>query len=132
VAGVFDGAAEVNITDAILGIFMLLITWSCYLAQKDPNISFNLFDLIMENGRVSRIGFGFVVALLVTSWVLVRVARDGKMSLDMLFAAYGTMWVAPIVAKLFSPAQPAGTTTTVEAGATKTTVQVVDPPKGIE
>lgn len=117
-----------NITDAVLGIFMLLITWSFYLAQKDPNISFNLFDLIMENGRVSRIGFAFIVALLVTSWVLIRVARDGKMT-DLLYAAYGAMWVAPIVAKLFSPAPPAGTTTTVEAGPTKTTVQVVDPPK---
>lgn len=108
-------------SDAALLIFVLLIGWSLYRAQKDPTISFNLFDLIMENGRVSRIGFAFVVALFVTSWVLIRVARDGKMT-DLLYAAYGAMWVAPIVAKLFSPPPPPGSTTiTTDASKTVTT-----------
>jgi hypothetical protein len=116
-----------DMADAVLAIFMLLITWSFYLAQKDSHNVFNLFDLVMENGRLSRIGFAFIVALFVTSWVLIRVARDGKMT-DLLYAAYGTMWVAPIVAKLFSSQPPAGTTTTTEVGPTKTTVQKIDPP----
>jgi len=101
-----------NASDASLLIFTLVICWSLYRAHIKPDNSFNLFDLIMENGRVSRIGFGFIIALFVTSWVLIRVARDGHNGLDLLFAAYCTAWVAPIVAKLFSAPTPAGTTTT--------------------
>ena len=101
-----------NASDASLLIFTLVVCWSLYRAHIQPDNSFNLFDLIMENGRVSRIGFGFIVALFVTSWVLIRVARDGHDGLDLLFAAYCTAWVAPIVAKLFSASPPAGVTTT--------------------
>ena len=57
-------------SDAALLVFMLLLTWSFYRAHNDPDSDFNLLDLIMENKRVSRIGFGFVFALIVTSWVL--------------------------------------------------------------
>ena len=92
-----------TITDASISVLLLLVTWPFYRAQRDPAVSFNLFDLIMENGRVSRIGFAFMVALVVTSWVLVIVARSGKQNIEIMFAAYGAMWVAPIVAKLFSP-----------------------------
>lgn len=94
-------------SDAALLIFMLLLTWSFYRAHNDPDSDFNLLDLIMENKRVSRIGFGFVFALIVTSWVLILVARGGKMSLDIIFPAYLAAWVAPIVAKLFSQVPPA-------------------------
>ncbi len=87
--------------DAALLIFVLMVGWSLYRAQRDPNVDFNLFDLIMENGKVSRIAFAFLTALIATTWVLIKVAQDGKMT-DLLYAAYGTMWVAPICAKMFS------------------------------
>ena len=89
--------------DATFAIVLLLVVWSFYRAQRDPANSFNLFDLIMENGRVSRIGFAYLVGLLVTSWVLVKMASNEQRSLDVVFSAYLASWVAPIVAKLFSP-----------------------------
>lgn len=95
----------ISASDASLMIFTLIVGWSLYRAHKDPNTQFNLFDLIMERGRVSRIALAFLAALFVTSWVMIRVARDGHMS-DLLFAAYGAMWVAPILAKLLGPSQP--------------------------
>lgn len=91
--------------DAGIIIVALAIAWSLYRAHRDQNglSAFNLFDLLMENGRVSRLACVFMGSFLVSSWVVVRVTIDGKMT-DLLYAAYGTMWVAPIVAKLFSPA----------------------------
>ena len=118
-----------NMADAVLAVFMLLITWSFYLAQRNPNNEFNLFDLVMENGRFSRIGFAFMVALFVTSWVLIRVARDGKTDIGILYSAYLAAWVIPIVAKLFSSPPPSGTITT---DSKITTTQVIDKPAGAQ
>ena len=108
--------------DAAFAIVMLLVVWSFYRAQRDPANNFNLFDLIMENGRVSRIGFAYLVGLLVTSWVLVRVAQNEARNLDVVFSAYLAAWVAPIVAKLFSP--PTVTTSTQTTSSTSTTAPV--------
>ena len=97
--------------DASLLVLMLIVTWSIYRAHADPNNQFNLLDLIMENGRVSRIGFGYMFALVVTSWVLIIAARSGRMSIDVIYSAYCAAWVGPIVARMFN-AQPSVKTTT--------------------
>src|ERR1017187_998851 len=114
-----------HIYDAVLGIILMLLLWSFYEAQRDPANKFNLWDLIMENGRVSRIGFAYLVGLLVTSWVLIRMAQNEQRSLDVVFSAYLAAWVAPIVAKLFSP--PQATTSTQTSTSTVTVAPI--PPK---
>lgn len=93
--------------DAAPLIVALVIAWSFYRAHRDPNFRFDLFDLLMENGRVSRLACVFLGSFLVSSWVIVRLTIDGKMN-EGMFIAYGTVWVAPIIAKLFSTA-PAAT-----------------------
>jgi hypothetical protein len=102
-----------NIADVVLGTIVLLLAWSFYSAQKDVTNVFNLFDLIMENGRVSKVAVAFMATLGVTSWIMVRLAIDGKLT-EGYFTGYGLMWVAPIIAKMFNP-NPSGTTTTVTA-----------------
>jgi len=119
-------AMSEHIADAALGVILLLVLWSFYKAQRDPTNSLNLFDLVMENGRISRIAVAFLVALLVTSWVLIIAAHDTARNLDVIFSAYGAMWVAPIVAKLFSP--PQVTTSTQTTSSTQTTTPVKPEP----
>ena len=100
-------------TDGALLIVALSIAWSFYRAHRsndDAFKHFNLLDLLMENGRVSRLASVFLGSFLVSSWIMVRMTIDGKMT-ELIFAAYGAMWVAPIIAKLFSPA-PLQTTST--------------------
>lgn len=91
--------------DAALLIIALVIAWSFYRAHRDATLTFNLFDLIMENGRVSKLAFVFLGSFGVTSWLMVRLTLDGKMTEGYL-TAYGALWVIPITAKLFSPAPP--------------------------
>ena len=97
--------------EAALGIIGLLVVWSFYSAHHDASFTFNMFDLIMENGKVSRLACAFMATLVVTSWAVIRMAVDGKLS-DVIFSAYGAMWVAPIVAKLFSTPQAMTSQTT--------------------
>ena len=107
-------------TDAALLIVALVILWSFYRAQRNPDFHFDLFDLLMEGGKVSRLAFAFMTSLGVTSFIMFRLTMDGKMT-EMMFAAYGTMWVVPICAKLFAPAPAASTSTQTISTQTVTT-----------
>ena len=86
--------------DAALLIIALSVAWSLYRAHRDRLVNFDLLDLLIEHGRVSRLACAFLFALGLTSWIMVRLTIDGKMSEGYL-GLYGTMWVAPIVAKMF-------------------------------
>jgi len=102
----------VRTADAILYIGALLIAWSLYRAHKNRD-EFNVFDLVMVNKRFSRIAVAFMVTLVVTSWIMIRLTIDGKMDSG-YFVGYGAMWVAPIIARMFS-SQPTVETKEPEA-----------------
>ena len=94
--------------DAAILIVSLVIAWSFYKAHTNQDFNFNLFDLILENGKLSRLACVFMGSFAVSSWIMVRVTIDNKMT-EGLFMAYGGVWVAPIIAKLFSTQPPAKT-----------------------
>ena len=108
-------------TDAALLIVALVIAWSFYRAHRSKDGSFanvNLLDIIMENGRPSRIACAFMATLLVTSWVIVRLTIENKMT-EGYFIGYGGMWVAPIIARMFgTPTQTATATSTTSVSTT--------------
>lgn len=110
-------------TDGGLLILAMMVAWSFYRAHRNPQFTFNVFDLIMENGRVSRIACAFMATLLVTSWVIVRLTVEGKLT-EGLFTAYVAAWVMPIIAKMFGQPMPVpSTTVTTISTDTKKTVK---------
>lgn len=90
-------------SDAPLLIVVLVIAWSLYKAHRRVENDFSLFDLLMENGRVSKIACVFLGSFAVFSWIMVRLTLDGKMT-EGYIGLYGATWAAPLIAKLFSPA----------------------------
>lgn len=107
-------------TDGALLIVAMVIAWSFYRSHRNPSIQFDLFDLLMENGRLSRIACAFMATLIVTSWVIIRLTVEGKLT-EGLFTAYVAAWVAPIVAKLFSGPSSTATATSTSTVSTTTT-----------
>lgn len=89
-----------NILYAVLAVAALLVILSFYRLNRDCE-QFNLLDLLLENGRVSRIAFAFMLTLFVTSWIIIKLTIDGKMSEGYL-VSYGGLWIAPILTKMFS------------------------------
>ena len=88
--------------DIMLGVLALasvLLVLSFWRAHRDALAQFNAFDLIMENGRVSKIALAFMVAFAVTTWVIVYLALRDKLTEGYL-TSYGVMWVAPLVTKV--------------------------------
>lgn len=92
-----------KLTESFAVVVVLLLVWSIYRAHRSGGKyeDFNLFDLLMENGRVSRLACAFWVGHAVMSWAFLRLTLDGKMS-DGVFMAYGAVIVTPIIAKLFT------------------------------
>ena len=96
---------QLRFTEAIAMVGILLIVWSMYRAQRDKRFKeFDVFDLLMEHGRLSKVACVFLGSFLATTWIIVRLTIDGKLT-EGYFGAYGAMWVAPIVAKLIGPTE---------------------------
>lgn len=107
----------------ILAVAALLVVASFWRAHRKPGFDFNAFDLIMENGKVSKIALAFMIVLAVTTWVVVDLQIKGHLT-EGYFTTYGAMWVIPLVAKVvFNKTEmpSAGTTLTTKFESTEKT-----------
>lgn len=109
-----------------LCIGVAVIVFSFWRAQKRPDFAFDLFDLVMEGGRVSKIAVAFMLVLVVTTWVIINMAIKGTLT-EGIFAIYVGGWVTPLVAKVIFGKTDAPGTTTVNS-ITSTTVTKEPPP----
>ena len=104
----------------LLAVIVIGIAVSFWRYQNDPANNFNLLDLLMEHGRLSRLAMAFDAAVVVTAWIMLKLVVDGKMTEGYL-AIYGGFWVAPILAKMFATNNATtSSTTTVSIEATET------------
>ena len=108
-------------TDAALLLIGLWIMWSFYSAHRSPTNAINLFDLVMVDGRLSKMAVVFMGAFAATTWIMVRLTIDGKMT-EGYVGLYGATWAAPMIARLFSN-PPSGTTTTTTMTSTEQEVK---------
>ena len=107
----------------ILAISAGLIVLSFWHAQKNPEFHFDVFDLLMENGKLSKISLAFMLVLAVSTWVIVDLQIKGKLDNGM-FLSWLAAWVTPLCAKvLFNKSDVAGMT----MASTTTTVEVSTP-----
>lgn len=106
----------------ILGLVVIGISF--WHAQRSK-ISFDLFDLIMENGRVSKTAVAFMLVLCVTTWIMVVLVYKNGMTEGYL-AIYSGMWVTPLVARVVFGKTEAPATSTFT---TTTETRVVEPVK---
>lgn len=72
---------------------------SFWRAHRRPDVQFNLLDLLLENGRVSKISFAFMLVLGVSTWVVVDLQVKGRLT-DGTFGLWLGAWVAPLVARV--------------------------------
>jgi len=83
----------------ILALAILLAGVTLWRAHKLPEVQFNLLDLLMENGRVSKIAVAFMLVLGVSTWVIVDQQVKDKLT-EGMFGLWLTAWVTPLVAKV--------------------------------
>lgn len=87
--------------------------------HADPTSTFDLRDLLMENGRVSKAAAVMMGSFVLTSWVLAYCTLTDK-HVEVIFGLYIATWVTPVLARLIKAngsaqqqeAMPAVTVTT--------------------
>lgn len=89
---------KLTLMNVLLLAGFAVLALSFWSAHRKPG-AFNAFDLVMEDGKVSRIAVAFMLVLAVTTWVIVDMQMKGKLT-EGYFTMYGTMWVLPLVAKV--------------------------------
>lgn len=104
-----------------LGAIFVFCVVSFWRAHRACNIAFNAFDLITENGKVSKIALAFMMAFAVTTWILIDQQMKGTLT-EGVFGLYLGAWVAPLVAKVvFNKVEMPSTTVTATVTTTETT-----------
>ncbi len=75
-------AASVDPSEWVGILIALLVLWSCYRAHVNESMKdFNLFDLVMENGRVSKVAFVFLATWGACTFAFLR--HTSKAGLDL-------------------------------------------------
>ena len=110
----------------VLAVACLCIVVSFWRAHRNHAFRFDAFDLVMENGKVSKIAVAFMLVLGVTTWVIIDQQIKGTLSSEM-FGLYGGMWVLPLVAKVVFNKTDMPGSTTVASMTTTTTATVQEP-----
>lgn len=82
---------------AVYALIALVISLWLYRAHINQSVDIDLYDLLKENGKLSKISVAFLVTLFTSSWYVVHEATEGTLS-DVAFGSYLAAWVAPIVA----------------------------------
>lgn len=112
------------LTVLAVGVGFVLISF--WRAQKRADIQFDLLDLLIENGRVSKIAVSYNLTFLITAWVIIHQEIKGTLT-EGMFGLYGGMWVLPLVAKfVFNKNEMPNSTTVTRLTESSTTV-VKDP-----
>lgn len=106
----------------LAGFAIIAVTF--WRAHVKPG-TFNAFDLIMENGRVSKIAFAFMLVLAVSTWVIVDLQMKGKLDSGM-YLPWLAAWVTPLVAKVVFNKNDVASMTV--ATTTMTVSEVTPPP----
>lgn len=104
----------------ILAVSAGFVVVSFWRAHRKPGFDFNVFDLIMDNGKISKFALVFMIAFAVSTWLIVVRELKGTLT-EGFFGLYCGIWVTPVIAKLMSETkgEPAGTVTTTKMETTE-------------
>jgi hypothetical protein len=83
-------------------IFIIaLVAVSFWRLHKNPNVDFNLLDLLMENGRVSKVSCMVLGSFAMNTWIMVQLTLHDKLT-EVYFSAYIAAWVAPLIVRMIA------------------------------
>jgi hypothetical protein len=88
-----------HVTTLALLLFLWALGYSLYRTHKSATIQFNLLDLIMEGGRVSKVSVIIMCAFVVHTWVVVTWTL-AKTITDQGMLTYAGVWVTPLLARM--------------------------------
>ena len=90
--------------DLVAIIFLLValgVVLTLYVWHRNKESPVDLSDLLMENGKLSKMAFTWLGSFIVMSFGFMYAVIQGKLS-DAYAALYAATWAIPIVTKMFA------------------------------
>lgn len=94
----------------ILAVAAGFVIVSFWRAHRKPGFDFNVFDLIMDKGKISKFALVFMITFAVSTWLVVVRELKGTLT-EGFFGIYCAIWITPVVTKLLSDGKGEGTGT---------------------
>lgn len=91
--------ARLDGTIIALCLLALLVAVTLWRAHRSKLVAFDLLDLLLEGGRVSKIAVAFMLVLGTSTWVIIHQTVHDKLT-EGMFGLWLTAWVTPLVAKV--------------------------------
>lgn len=99
--------AQLDGTILALCLGIVVVFGTVLHAHRSATIPFNLLDLLMEGGKVSKIAVAFMLVLGVSTWVIVHLTIHDKMTEGYL-TIYTGAWIVPLVTKVVTNKNDSG------------------------
>jgi hypothetical protein len=81
------------------GLVFFIICIFIFYHKDKTHPQFDITDMVMEGGHVSKTAVFLVCSFILTSWMMVYLTIDGDMNPG-YFSIYIGAWIAPIMAKI--------------------------------
>ena len=81
----------------VLMVCAFTVLLSAWFWQRDPNVKFDLLDLISDGGKLSLFRTGQLVALLTSTWAFVALTRAGNLT-EIFYLTYMATWAGANIA----------------------------------
>lgn len=94
--------SKFDVVTAIFAIVLLIICYIVYRWNKDSENPFELKDLVMENGKASKLAFTWLGSFLIMTYGFVHMIIHNTLT-DSYAALYSATWAAGIGLKMFAP-----------------------------
>ena len=96
----------IDLDTIVLMIASFTVLFSAWLWQRNPEVKFDLIDLISDNGKLSLFRTGQLVALLTSTWGFIALTRAGTLT-EIYFLTYMAAWAgANIASKALDARKP--------------------------
>lgn len=107
-------------------VIALMIWRSLRTLHSAADVNFDLRDLLMENGRVSKAACVMMGAFAATTWHFIYYSLNGKMT-EGYAVIYVGAWITPVVARLITRGEGGAPTTVTATTETTTTIKAPAP-----
>lgn len=86
----------------LVAVLLSLILWRW---NRDPENDFELKDLLMENGKASKLACTWAGAFVTMTFAFIHLVLHDKLT-DTYAGLYAATWCVPIITKMFAPPKP--------------------------
>lgn len=92
---------QIDLLMVSLAVFILFCFYTAFKLHTSKSNTFDILDLLMENGRISKAAVVMMGSFALTTWIMISLTSTDKLTEGYL-GIYVGAWIAPVVVRLIA------------------------------